>query len=98
MLKRTVVILVLAVLVLVLPAIHAAQNVSLTEINDSYARVNISDAVNLYSYEVNMRYNGTINAIFQGNFLGASGPSYGYSERSKILSVYGSILEAENPG
>ncbi len=78
----------------------SAVGVSVTEINSTLARVSISNAVDLYSYEVNFDYDGTINGVSFYDFLASDGASTtkGSSTRSGILSAYESRLDNNQQG
>ena len=80
--------------------IAGAVSVSLVEINDTFARVDISNAVDLYSYEINLDYTGTIGSITFFDFLASDGASTtkGSSTRNSILSVYESRIDNNQQG
>jgi len=59
--------------------------------------VSISDADNLYAYEINFDYTGSITNVVFGSFLGA-GTSSGHSERNSISSIYESKLDSTATG
>jgi len=59
--------------------------------------VTIAGADDLYAYEVNFDYTGTISSVTFGNFLGA-GTSSGYTKRNDILSVYETKLDKTAAG
>lgn len=84
----------------------AAESYSLTAINDTYATVSVTDAVNMYSYDLSLDTSGgptsysiTRGATVQSGFLGAGGvASYGASWRDYVISVYGSRLDNTGAG
>jgi len=71
-----------------------------TEINDTFATISISSAVNLYSYEVNLDYNESIESVVFHGFLASDGAdtSNGYTTRDDILSAYESRLDNTRGG
>jgi len=78
----------------------SAVGVSLTDNGDGTATVSISSVGDLYSYEVNLDYTGTIDSVTFDNFLSivADDTVAGSNEKNSILSVYESRLDAEEVG
>lgn len=75
-----------------------AIGVSDSSVNDTLTTISISSAVNLYAYEVNLDYSGTVAVPSSSNgFLGAS-TSFGSSKRNSILSVFESKLDSTQTG
>ncbi|MBU0466746.1 MAG: hypothetical protein KJ718_01125 [Nanoarchaeota archaeon] len=59
----------------------------------------ITQTTDLYAYEINLDYSGTINSVTHSNFLGpTSEATYGYNEKNNVLSVYGSRLDSTRTG
>jgi hypothetical protein len=101
MLKRRFVLLVCLITVLSIVTFANAFTTSVIEQNSTKAKVTISQTYDLYAYEINFDYTGSILGVQQYNFLGPTAGSvatYGYNARSGILSVYGSRLNSERIG
>ncbi len=75
-----------------------AISASMTEVNSTLARIRISDASNLYAYEVNVSYSTSATAASSSmGFLGAD-TSYGSTKRNSFLYVYESKLDNTQTG
>jgi len=74
--------------ILLLVAINSyfvsATGVSLINVNDTYATVRITNASNLYAYEINLDYSGSIPNITHSYFLKGSG--HGWSCNTTNIS------------
>lgn len=69
-----------------------------TEVSDTLSTFSITQANNLYAYEINLDYSGTVSAQ-QYNILGStSQATYGTNSKNGVFSVYGSILNSTSPG
>jgi hypothetical protein len=80
-------------------AFISAYSVTLTTVNSTKTTVNISNAVDLYSYEINFVCNDSGAAAQFYGFLGAAGTtSRGTDYVSNILSVYESKLDNTQTG
>lgn len=91
----------LALLTIVLFASSASAFLtSVTDVNSTFARVSIDSTTNLYAYEINLDYSGTIGTIRHYNFLGPTpnNATYGSSTTGGFLSVYGSRLDSSQTG
>lgn len=77
-----------------------AISVSMSNTNDTLAEVTISSAVNLFSYEVNFDYGGTIGSVASANFLtiNSGDATYGSDADGGDLSVFGSRLDNSGQG
>ncbi len=89
--------------VFLLGLVSAGTNTTLTQVNDTFYLVNITDANNLYGYEVNLNVtNGTISIVSPSThnlFLGSAAvATYGSSLREGVYSVYGSRLDSNSQG
>jgi hypothetical protein len=89
-------LLLALVLCVVIIQMVSALNVFVVPYNSTKMLVNISDAVDIYSYEVNFNYNTTSTTVqwYNSTFLGASGATYGKTTRNNIVSVYSSRLDS----
>lgn len=78
----------------------SAVGVSLDDNGDGTATVSISGAEDLYAYEVNLDYTGTIDSVTFDNFLQvvAGDTTTGHKEKNSISSVYESRLDADEVG
>lgn len=74
-----------------------AYEITLTAVNATHAGVSIDYQENVYAYEVNLDYTGSIGGVTASSFLGA-GATYGYATRDSILSGYGSRLDSTRTG
>ena len=90
--KKEVVCVLLLGFIFATAGVYATTNVTMETLEGGLSRINITDADDLYSYEVNLDFGGSISDVDNYKFLGASDTSYGYSTRSGVLSVYGSKL------
>src|SRR3989344_4125069 len=91
-------ILVLTLFILMINFV-SAYDINLTLINSTYGRANITQTNDVYSYEINFDYTGSVESIKQANFLGStSDATYGSTTRNSILSVYGSRLNSSGVG
>ncbi|MDO8460568.1 MAG: hypothetical protein Q7S74_05640 [Nanoarchaeota archaeon] len=79
-------------------AVVSATNVTLNLVNSSFAVINITNATNLYGYEVNLQYTSSVSDPASGNFLGDSSVTYGNKTNSTVISVYGSKLDNTKAG
>ena len=83
------------VLFVVAVQMGSALNVFVIPYNSTKMLVNISDAVDIYSYEVNFDYDSITTTVQQYNFLGSSPTAtYGSTIRDNVVSVYGSRLDS----
>lgn len=73
-----------------------AFNTTIIEYNSTLLAANISNVTDLYAYEVNFDYSGSIYGVDHNNFLGSA--TYDYNENGGILSVYGSRLNSSRIG
>lgn len=91
--KRVSVFLFLVVL---LSTAVSAVSVSLSEVNSTFSQLTISNAVDMYAYEVNISIDsGTIGTVTSGNFLGSTSvATYGSNQKNGYLFVYGSRLDS----
>jgi len=81
--------------------VSAVQNITVVTVNESYKAVYITDAVNVYSYEVNFNITRDMNyTIYQGYFFGSDNVIYGTAldDGGAVLSVYGSKLDGIGQG
>lgn len=77
----------------------SALSYTVTDVNATLARIDIGSVTNLYAYEINLDYTGTIDGVTSANFLGSTSiATYGSSTRNSILSVYGSRLDSTQTG
>jgi len=78
----------------------AATDVSVVSVNSTYATVNLVGASNLYAYEINLDYTGSIGTVTFYNFLSTSAgdTTKGHSERNSISSVYESRTDSAKKG
>ncbi len=89
----------LLVLALFIISFAGATTVSTSDISSTQQKISVSNAVDMYAYEVNFDFDGSISSVASANFLGSgSGVSYGYSTRGNVLSVYGSKLDSTKTG
>lgn len=75
----------------------SAVGVTLTDVNSTYGRLTITDASDLYAYEINFDYTGSAGGIDFSGFLGA-GTSTGTSDSGSIYTVYESKLDNTQTG
>lgn len=99
MLKRGVIVL-FAIFLVFAVSFATAETYSISDYNSTLYIVSVSNAVNMYAYEVAFAYTGGESAysIQQANFLGATGTTYGSKLKSGVLSVYGSRLDNTGVG
>ena len=66
-----------------------AATVSVSAVNSTLTTASISNAINLYAYEINFSIDsGTIGSVQSFNFLGAdSGETYGNSQRDCAKTI-----------
>lgn len=77
----------------------SAVSVTLTEVNSTLATVSVSNAVNMYAYEVNLVFSNTVTSVDHAQFLGSTSvATYGHSTRGTALKVYGSRLDSTQTG
>ena len=90
---------VLCFLVLIFIGLSSAYEVSVSEVNSTYTQVNITDAVDVYGYEVNLTYSGGVS-VEQGAFLDDEDVSgtYGATTKGDTLYVYGVRLDSSQSG
>src|SRR3989344_5026587 len=90
---------VLCFLVLIFISLSSAYSVSVSEVNSTYTEVNITDAEDLYGYEVNLTYSGDLS-VEQGTFLDDEDVSgtYGATTKGDTLYVYGVRLDSSQSG
>jgi len=90
---------VLCFLVLIFIGLSSAYEVSVSEVNSTYTQVNITDAVDVYGYEVNLTYSGGVS-VEQGTFLDDEDVSgtYGATTKGDTLYVYGVRLDSSQSG
>ncbi|MEK6895908.1 MAG: hypothetical protein AABX12_00410 [Nanoarchaeota archaeon] len=74
-----------------------AISVSEEEVNASLSTLSISSATNLYAYEVNMSYTGSVSSVDFAGFLGSS-TSLGYVTSNNYVYVYESRLDSTQTG
>src|SRR3990167_3512726 len=90
---------VLCFLILIFISLSSAYSVSVSEVNSTYTEVNITDAEDLYGYEVNLTYSGDLS-VEQGTFLDDEDVSgtYGATTKGDTLYVYGVRLDSSQSG
>lgn len=77
----------------------SAFTTSLSGVSGPFQNVSISETTDLYAYEINLDYTGTIDSVAHSNFLGlTSEATYSYNEKNNIVSVYGSRLDSSQTG
>lgn len=78
----------------------SAISVSNTSLSSTERQVDISNADDIYSYEINFNYTGNDATINQASFIGEDGndATYGYRVKDGVLSVYGSRLDSNGQG
>lgn len=98
--KRGLVLSVLLVFSVFAISFASALSYSTSNISSTEMQVDISNAVDIYSYEVNFDYTDADVVITQAAFLGEDSvaATYGYSVKDGILSVYGSRLDSSAQG
>src|SRR3989344_3846969 len=71
-----------------------------TSVNSTYIRVDVSDADDLYGYELNFSYTGSVSAVDFSSFLISDGGSQstGYTTKGGVLFVYATRLDATQSG
>ena len=71
-----------------------------TSVNSTYIRVDVSDADDLYGYELNFSYTGSVSAVDFSSFLISDGGSQstGYTTKGSVLFVYATRLDATQSG
>ena len=78
----------------------SAVGVTIVSTNDTHATIDISGAENLYAYEVDLDYSGSIINVDFDDFLSVSAgnTTTGNNERNSISSVYESRLDSTVTG
>ena len=85
------------VCVFMLAATASAISVSETEVSSTLSTISVSSAVDLYAYEVNLSYTGSVSAANFAGFLGDS-TSSGYNTRGSYVYVYETKLDPTQTG
>lgn len=99
--KKSVISLLIFLFIILCFNFVSATNVTLTGYNSTFAIINITNAVNLYSYEINFDYNGNSVILQDAGFLisdEASAVGISSNIKNDILSVYDSRLDNTDSG
>jgi hypothetical protein len=98
MIKKSVLLFVFVCVGMI--ASVGAVSITNSSVNDTLRSVSVSDAVELYAYEVNFIFDDSIDSIDFYDFLQGEGDgtTSGSDEKGTTLSVYESILESSSNG
>jgi hypothetical protein len=93
-------VIIFLVLVLLVQSASAMYGTSLTSVNSTFSQVSVSDAADLYAYEINLDYTDEATASNYYFLTGCPSGSRtsGSSKRDNVLSVYESCLSSSRPG
>jgi len=95
--KRGLLVLVLSFVFML--SFVSAVSISTTNISSTARQIDIANAADIYSYEINFDYTGADATIAQNSFIGdGASATYGYKVKDGILSVYGSRLDSTAQG
>ena len=88
--------------VFMLGVVNAIETITLTDYNSTLAIVSVTSADNMYGYELNFDYTGSISSVSFYNFLSSAGDgsdtTAGYTNTSNVLTVYESRLDNTKTG
>lgn len=93
--------LVFSMVFIFLISLASAASITASDVNSTLTTVNITNAQNLYSYEVTFAYTGTISSAVSYGFLSSDGAAVtdiAYSLRAGNVSVYESRLDNTKAG